>query len=181
MTIPALPLANLSARHTGVTQPIGDGFYEAASVCLERHHRSPKQITISDPGGDLRADVEWGPVTETMQKGWANEIDATEAGAYGCVLAAIELVSGMVAVRRAEAGSGADYYVGPPGAGDEDLETCLRLEVSGLDRGDPTNIRARLASKILQANSASSNIPAIAGVVGFLELMVLIAEVPDSS
>ena len=32
--------------------------------------------------------------------------------------------------------TGADYYVAPPGNSPEDLEDCLRLEVSGVDH-DP--------------------------------------------
>jgi hypothetical protein len=66
---------------------------------------------------------------------WANETDATEAGAYGCVIATVELLRDLFAVRRAETGTGADYYVGPRGAAQDDLENCFRLEVSGVSDG----------------------------------------------
>ena len=61
----------------------------------------------------------------------ANEIDATEAGAYGVSLAAVEAISGLVAVRRAETLTGADWYIAPQGTDADDLESCIRLEVSG--------------------------------------------------
>jgi hypothetical protein len=45
----------------------------------------------------------------------ANEIDATEIGAYGLSLAAIEAVVGLVAIRRAETLTGTDWYIAPAG------------------------------------------------------------------
>ena len=48
------------------------------------------------------ADVEWETTDERTKHGWANETDTTEAGAYACVLAAVELFDGLLAVRRAE-------------------------------------------------------------------------------
>lgn len=116
---------------------------------------------------------------EATRRAWANEIDTTEAGAYGCVLAAIEQAGGFVAVARAEQGTGADYYVGPPGSGLEDLEDCYRLEVSGVDRGARPIVEDRLRRKMTQAREGDSSIPAIAGVVGFREGLVLIAPVED--
>ena len=45
--------------------------------------------------------------------------------------------------------TGADYYVAPPNNAPEDLEDCLRLEVSGVDRGPETAIRQRLRAKLV--------------------------------
>ncbi|MBI4455778.1 MAG: hypothetical protein HY644_07755 [Acidobacteria bacterium] len=39
-------------------------------------------------------------------------------------------------------------YIGSPGTGTEDLEDCLRLEVSGVDAGDSTILNSRLQSKV---------------------------------
>jgi len=79
--------------------------------------------------------TEWEATDDRTKHAWANEIDATEAGAYACVLAAVELTSGMVAVYRAETKTGADYYIVPAGNSVDDLENCLRLEVSGINKG----------------------------------------------
>jgi hypothetical protein len=105
----------------------------------------------------------------------ANEIDATETGAYGVSLAAVEEVAGLVAIGRAETLTGADWYVAPNGAEIEDLENCIRLEVSGISAGASADIKRRLREKIAQAARGESNLPAIAAVVGFRALEVAIS------
>ena len=61
---------------------------------------------------------------------------------------------------------------GPPPA---DLEECVRLEISGVDRGGPTVLAHRLKQKLEQAAAGSGNLPAIAGVVGFRARVILLA------
>ena len=107
---------------------------------------------------------------------WANETDATEAGASACALAAVELTAGLVAGRRAETGTGADDYVAPPGASPDDLEGCLRPEVSGVDRGPAPVVRQRLDAKLRQAAAGNGNLPALAGVVGFKARPIAVSE-----
>lgn len=62
----------------------------------------------------VRAMVQWETTDERVRGAWTNDIDATEAGAYACALAVVELTGGLVAIRQAETGTGADYYIGPP-------------------------------------------------------------------
>ncbi len=169
-----LPFHNLSERHRGVTPAIGECYTEAARVCLDRHHVSPVEFELNDKGNSRAAVVEWESTDERTKAAWANEIDATEAGAYACALAAIELTGDMVAVRRAETKTGADYYVAPPGRGIDDLEECYRLEISGVDKGSPSTVQQRLRVKLDQAASGGSNLPAIASVVGFRARLVLL-------
>ena len=120
--------------------------------------------------------VVWQSPDARARGAWANETDATEAGAYACALAAVELTDGLVAVRRAETRTGADYYVAPHGASADDLEDCLRLEVSGVDRGPEHVVRQRLNAKLRQAAAGNSNLPALAGVVGFKARMIVVAD-----
>lgn len=115
----------------------------------------------------VRTMVQWETTDERARSAWANDIDATEAGAYVCALAAVELTGGLVAIRRAETGTGADYYIGPSDQPFDDLEGCLRLEVPGIDRGTAAAVTRRLQQKIEQAAASNSNLPAMAGVVGF--------------
>jgi hypothetical protein len=91
-------------------------------------------------------------------------------------LAAVELSNGLVAVRRAETETGADYYVAPKGRMQFDLEECWRLEVSGVDRGPEDTVRQRLRAKLAQAARGHSNLPALAGVVGFRARLILLAK-----
>lgn len=173
---PILPIHDMERRHSGLTKAIADSYSEAASVCLDRHHESPSSFDLERDGARSAASVEWQSQDAPTRNAWANETDATEAGAYACVLAAVELVYGLVAVRRAETMTGADYYVAPTNDAPEDLEDYLRLEVSGVDRGPETAIRQRLRAKLAQAASGNSNLPALAGVVGFRARLLLLAE-----
>jgi hypothetical protein len=83
---------------------------------------------------------------------------------------------GLVAVIRAETLTGADYYLGRPGDQADDLEATLRLEVSGTDAGSEILIKARLRQKVEQARRGNSNLPAVASVVGFDALRIVIAD-----
>jgi hypothetical protein len=123
----------------------------------------------------VTASTEWEVTDSRTRSAWANEIDTTEAGAYACALAAVELCEGLVAVHRAETKTGADYYIAPMNTSPEDLESCIRLEVSGLDRGTIPSIVRRLKDKLEQAKSGKSNLPAIATVVGFRERLIMLA------
>ena len=173
---PALPIQDMAQRHTGLTKAIADSYSEAVRVCLARHHRSPTDFDLDRSGTRSGAVVEWQSPDARTRGAWANETDATEAGASACVLAAVELTDGLVAVRRAETRTGADYYVAPHGASADDLEDCLRLEVSGVDRGPEHVVRQRLNAKLRQAAGGNSNLPALAGVVGFKARMIVVAD-----
>ncbi len=60
-------------------------------------------------------------------------------------------------------------------AGSDDLEDCIRLEVSGINAGGSSDIKRRLREKLAQAARGASNLPAIAAVIGFKALEVIIA------
>jgi hypothetical protein len=168
-------------RHRALTQPIAGSYQEAASVCLHRHHKSPIELTVSDNGANSVAEVMWDAPDSRTSDAWANTIDTTEAGASGCVIASIELSRGLFALRRAETGTGADYYVGPEGAGVDDLEDCLRLEISGVSDGGENVVKKRLLEKVSQAQRGNSSLPAVAGVMGFSERLVMLKDVPEGS
>ncbi len=162
-----LPLSNLAHRHRGLTPALAESYLEAARVCLDRHHTSPKTFSIENDSQSRSTTVEWTMATERERGAWNNRDDATRDGAYACAIAAIELVEILYAVRRAETLTGSDYYVAPAGPAPQDLEDHLRLEVSGVDSGENSVISQRLKEKIVQATNGRSNLPAIAVVVGF--------------
>lgn len=172
--LPELPVHDLAERHYGLTSAIGEGYTEAARICFNRHHKSPVDVSLLDDGEESAARVRWKKPTKRELGAWANEIDATEAGAYGVAIAACELSCGLYAVHRAETKTGADYYLRASSGPTEDLEDCFRLEVSGVDRGSASDVGQRLRQKLEQAERGKSNLPAIAGVVGFLECLVLL-------
>jgi hypothetical protein len=162
-----LELDNLHERHTGLTAPLAASYIEAASVCFARHHVPPVALALKHGGENSLRIVHFVIPDERVRNAHANVIDATEAGAYGVSLAAIESVTGLVAVRRAETLTGADWYIAAQGAETYDLEDCVRLEVSGINAGTSGDVARRLREKVAQAARGLSNLPAIAAVVGF--------------
>jgi hypothetical protein len=177
---PELPLHDMDQRHRALTPSIAGSYLEAATVCLHRHHFSPLEVRLLDSGREQVVQAVWKVPDQRTTDAWANVTDATEAGAYGCVIAGLEVARNMFAVRRAETGTGADYYIGPQGAGVDDLEDCLRLEVSGVSDGDEKAVTKRLLEKIQQAQRGSSSLPAIAGVVGFSAKLLAFRDVPEA-
>ena len=171
-----LPIHDMEQRHFGLTKDIAGSYTEAARVCLDRHHGSPTDFNLDRNGSRSEALVEWQLSDARARGAWANETDATEHGAYACALAAVELTDGLLAVRRAETMTGADYYVAPRDTAPDDLEDCLRLEVSGVDRGPESTIGQRLRVKLAQAAAGNSNLPALAGVVGFRARLIMVAD-----
>lgn len=163
----SLQLTGMESRHPGLTAATATTFYEAARVCLDRHHRPPITFAIEDEGTPIGADVFWELADASCKAAHANQTDATSWGAYCCALASTEAVRGLVAIRRAENGTGSDYYLDAPHARSVDLEHAVRLEVSGTDEGTPQQIRTRLLQKASQARHGNSNLPALAAVVGF--------------
>lgn len=146
---------SLHQRHPGLTASIASAVAEAASVCLRRHHHPPAAYEIWYDDARSTLVLDWRVPDEQTRAAWGNAIETTEAGAVGLVLTALERSTPLVAVRRAETRTGADYYIGPPGTGREDLEHCLRLEISGVDRGPVSAVYLRVAQKIQQTLRAT--------------------------
>lgn len=180
MTTPTLPIHDMEQRHYGLTKAIADLYTEAAAVCLDRHHQPPTDFNLDSRGVRSAAVVEWPRPDARTRDAWANQIDATEMGAYACALAVVELTDGLVAVHRAETKTGADYYIAPKGTPAEDLQQWLRLEVSGVDSGPASAVNRRLKDKLAQAASGNSDLPAMASVVGFRAKLVVSADLENS-
>jgi hypothetical protein len=100
--LPLLPLTDMANRHYGLIAPIAEGYVAGARVCLDRHHVSPVPIDIWNSTSKLQARIEWDKADDRTRGALNNEIDTTEAGAYACIIAAVELSEGLFAVRRAE-------------------------------------------------------------------------------
>ena len=175
----ALNIHDMEQRHWGLTRATAEYLTEGARVCLDRHHQPPVGFQIRWAERNAEALVEWEQTDDRTRGAWANRIDTTEAGAYACVLAAVELLAGLVAVRRAEQLTGADYYVAPPGASSDDFESMIRLEVAGRDMASVSGIASLLECKLQQAASGDSNLPAIAGVVGFRVRLIHLANLEE--
>jgi hypothetical protein len=176
MSLPLLPIHQMDERHQGLLPSTAASYLDAARVCLDRHHISPQEFTLIENQQESQALVAWQATDVRCRNAWANQDDATRDGAYIFALATTELLLGLVAIRRAETLTGADYYIAPIGQPLEDLEDCLRLEVSGTHLGLP-EIKRRLREKIGQAAKGMSNIPALACIVGFRVRLIMLQTV----
>jgi hypothetical protein len=177
--IPKLPLENMADRHIGLTPSLAGSFLEAARVCLDRHHRSPTDFDYQNDQEEGITTVRWEVTDKRTRDAYNNESEATRDGAYIFALAALEMMSGLVAVRRAENQTGADYYVAPIGETSEDLEGCWRLEVKGTDQSK-VRMRSKLKEAVTQLLAGDSNLPAIAAVIGFRERLIILMTVEES-
>lgn len=170
-----LPISDLHLRHEGVSAELAGTYYAATSVCLTRHHASPALVSYFVTGGETgEMSVEWEEPSATWVRSFANVDDTTRDAAYCVALAFVEAVRGLAAIRRAEGGSGADYYLVPLGtvvAADPDLDLegddVVRLEVSGINADTNSNMSTRLAKKVAQLGRGRSDVQGIAVVVGF--------------
>ena len=172
--MPRLSIEALDTRHPGLNEHAAGFLSDAARVCLHRHHRAPTEISIRNDEAVLTADIDWTEPDSRCLASHGNRDDATRDGACACVIAAVELTNGLVAIGRAQTKEGADYYVAPAGATVGDFEDAIRLEVSGLNEGQEHEVAARLNQKVVQARSGKSPLPAIAGVIGFRERLLLL-------
>lgn len=172
--IDRLPLSDMADRHRGLTPPMAGLFCEAAGVCLARHHLSPAEFNIRNESTNTQAVAEWPEPDELTRAAYANRTDTTEWGAYGCAIAAVELTERLCVIGRAETMTGADFYVAGSETSREDMENWLRLEVSGMDKGTQAALKHLLFRKINQAKAGASNLPAIAAVVCFESLSILV-------
>ena len=165
-------LSRLHERHRGLTPGLCRAYSEAAAVCLARHHTSPTKLSVYMGDSSYERSVQWLEPTASQLSAWANEIDTTEAGAYGLAIASIESILGFVALARARTYSGADYYIGR--SHETDLQQAFRLEISGVNAGSHLVVTERLRRKIRQVRRAG-NAPAFACVVGFESGIIMVA------
>lgn len=122
-----------------------------------------------------QARVEWAVPNNRTKAAWANTDDAIRDGAYALAIAAVALHKELFAIRRAETRTGADYYISATQNLD-DLEQCVRLEVSGIHL-DIAEVKRRLRLKREQVQQGNSHLPALVAIVGFRVQLVLLAAV----
>lgn len=175
-----LALDDLAATHPCLTEELGGAFSQAAKVCLERHHEPPIDFIVEEDDLKDRVSLRWEPTSVHARAGWGDQNDTIEWGAVGVALAFLGAARDLVAVQRAQRGSGADYYIAAKGADIEDLEGVVRLEISGVDNGGVPDLRRRLSEKLDQLGRGGEFTPGIAVVVGFAARAVHLGTLDDS-
>lgn len=176
---PPLPaLATLHLDHPGLTPAISEAYSEAAFVTLARClHPNVVDFNIDESAATVIRAVSWDQPDHRTLLAWANRDDATRDGAYSMSLAAVQAECGLVALRRAETKTGADYYLVPEDhrSGNDltDFENAYRLEVSGVATGLEADVKRRVNEKLAQLRAGSDG-PAYAAVVGFKARLIIL-------
>lgn len=149
----------------GLTPAWGAVLAEAASVCLESQGH-PVQVELRVDGFFEETFVlERLEVSRQMMLSHQDEEEATELGACGIAILAVQSLMDLVVLRRSRKGTGYDYWLSL--AEDTFLEHGERLEVSGIRKGSEAVIRARLAEKMRRIQRFRNASPAWIGIVEF--------------
>ena len=159
-----LSLDDLQTSCPRLTPASGQFMADAAAVCLEEQgHGREVPLRVS---GTFRGTyrLHRSEVTEQM-RGSYDPDEATEFGACGVAILVIRDQTGHT-VQRAFRGNGFDYWIGTVEA-ERPFQQMARLEVSGIRRGGPRLVRARLRQKLAQVRSSDVTLPAYAIVVEF--------------
>lgn len=160
-----ISLASLAKGLGNLTAAYGALIAEAASVCLEDQGHGLSMALGID--GDFAAIVTLHrePVDERARWSHNDAERATENGAYGVALLALQELTGLTVLLQSRRGSGFDFWLGPETG--YLFQEGVRLEVSGIRRGDETSIRRRLRSKLRQTEQSRQLAPAYVAIVEF--------------
>jgi hypothetical protein len=154
-------------EHTALTRPHVEDRVGAACVMLSKFHESPLVVGIDWEEVDQEnLELAWTAPDVRTQMTHANELDATEDGAYA-VSFAVATHAGYTVGRRAHHGSGSDYLLTRQGEPENDF---VRLEVRGIARiklADRRLLDRALEAKVDQLGQGDLDRPGIAMVVGF--------------
>ncbi len=160
-----ISLASLAEGLGSLTAACGALMAEAASVCLEDQGHGLKTSLRIDGDFAAIATLHRGPVDERARWSHNDAERATENGAYGVALLAIRELTGLTVLLQSRRGSGFDFWLGPETG--YLFQAGVRLEVSGIRRGDETLIRRRLRSKLRQTEQSEQLAPAYVAIVEF--------------
>lgn len=167
--IQVLNLQSLSNGLPAITPAFGTAIAEAGSVCLANESHEPG--VIFEVEGDFPSlfELNWPPVTEQIRRCWNDEEYTTEQAAYGVAFLLIQQLTNFTVIERSRKGTGFDYWLGTQDVtGELPFQRMARLEVSGIRRGNRSQINIRVKQKIEQTGvSDAQGLPAYIIVVEF--------------
>jgi hypothetical protein len=163
-----LDLCELQNGLPAITPAFGATLAEACAVCLtDQNHQPGVELKIT---GELTGTFQlyWPTVTPQMQRCWNDQEYTTEQAAYGIALLLLSKLTEFTVVERSCKGTGFDYWLGKPtDSPDLPFEKSMRLEVSGIRQGNPSQIRTRVKLKKMQVAPTDKIAPAFIVVIEF--------------
>lgn len=149
-----------------LTVHAGGSLAEAAAVCLE-HNGHDQGVHLKLSGKRKREfRLQWEAASVQTMRTHNDPQDATEDGACAVAIVVVMEVTGLTVIERAFKGGGFDYWLGE--SAESLFQNKSRLEVSGILKGDDSEVRSRVRKKSVQTEKSDSlKIPAFVCVVEF--------------
>lgn len=172
-----LVLSDLALGLPAITPAFGAALAEAGAVCLEEQgHSQGVEIKVS---GDftVRFKLRWQSVTEQMLRCWNDEEFTTEQAAYAIAFLIIKKLTNLTIIERSSKGTGFDYWLGNVDSKAKNpFQNKVRLEVSGIRKGNERRVKARVKQKKEQTIPSDGEYPAYIIVVEFSTPLSVIAK-----
>lgn len=143
-TLPTDPVLGGSAGR-------GQGMAAAAGVCLESQGHTVGVLLKVRGSMTVSHALMWPPVTAQARRAWADDAEAVFWGAEGIAVLLAKSETGYAVLSRSRRGTGFDYWLGEDDEADV-LQGKVRLEASGILRGDDSTIKSRVKQKLTQTN-----------------------------
>jgi hypothetical protein len=167
--IQVLDLQSLSQGLPAITPVFGAAIAEAGAICLTDEAHEPGVILEVEGEFSTRFQLDWQHVTEQAQRCWNDEEYTTEQAAYGIAFLLILQLTNLTVIERSRRGTGFDYWLGNhDSTATLPFQRMARLEVSGIRKGNRSQINARVKQKIEQTGTSDAEgLPAYIIVVEF--------------
>jgi hypothetical protein len=158
-------LWDLAKGRLGLTPSKGASLAEAAAVCLQDcGHVSPVTLRVE---GDRAVERKllWPGISPQQCDTYADLAEATEEGACAIAMVVIETTMGLVVMERSRKKSAFDYWLGDEPS--SNFQRKVRLEVTGILKGDEAAIEKRLSEKLERFEKYPNAARALVAVVEF--------------
>ena len=167
--IQVLNLQSLNQGLPAITPAFGAAIAEAGAICLTDEAHKPGAAIEVEGEFSTTFKLEWQPVTEQIRRCWNDEEYTTEQAAYGVAFLLILQLTNLTVIERSRKGTGFDYWLGTQDStATLPFQRMARLEVSGIRKGDRSQINARFKQKIQQTRASDAQgLPAYIIVVEF--------------
>jgi hypothetical protein len=167
--IQVLNLQTLNQGLPAITPAFGAAIAEAGAICLTDEAHEPGVVLEVQGEFSTQFQLDWQPVTEQARRCWNDEEYTTEQAAYGIAFLLILQLTTLTVIERSRKGTGFDYWLGSQDSTAMlPFQRMARLEVSGIRKGNRSQINARVKQKTEQTGASDAEgLPAYIIVVEF--------------
>lgn len=162
----ALFLEGLRIPQKGLSSRQGLHAAEAAGVCIYTLYECFSMEATCSGLISKTGKVYAAEVNDNTLNAWSDMQETVEFGATAVAITMINLMGYEVAARSRKS-TGFDYYIRPTGKNADFAQDTVKLEVSGILRGNMADLDRRIKQKITQMNKYSESIPGFAIVTCF--------------